>query len=383
MTTLMAAAKVSGATPVDLNTKLLALTKTYIKQRAKTEGFSAVGVTVQAGNNLPISIHLGTTEVNGTQRVTADNIGEIGSITKSMLSCILLQLESDPSYNFSINDPIGKYFPEYPEQWRNIPIIDLMNMTSGIEDYYFTGAWNQYLMNPSHTWMPPELLYRLTNTPLLFVPGKGWSYSNSNYVILGELIERLTGQSVGEEIQQRIINPLHLTHTYYLPNLYEPNIQHILTHGYDTNVSNNIPPGTDTTYYSASFWNSAGGIYSTSDDVATYVKALYAPKNNIFLNSTEYKKLTTTFFSETNGQPITINQQNQFGYGLGILGEYTTDGTVYCYEGWTVNGRAVYFYLPAKNITAVVTLNSATNPDDDGIWTFAWSLYNTVLNTNV
>lgn len=344
----------------------------YLQEHNQDENISAVGLTVLIGNRAPMSAHVGTTEYNGQNAVIPQDISQIGSITKSFISVILLQLESDPNYHFSIDDPITTYFPEYPN-WSNVTVKEMLNMTSGVPDGMGNPTcWNRFINHPYQPVQAETILNCSYALPMNFQPGTSWNYSNTNYILAGQLIERITGQTLTEEINNRILTPLHLAHTYYLPDLYSPWIAPYIIHGYDNDGV--FPTGTDVTYYSSTFWAGAGGMSSTSDDVATWVKALFATPNKL-LNATEYQKLISMVSTKT-GQPIIISPQNPTGYGLGV-GEFLYEGhPIFAYEGETIAGRALYIYDKVRDILVSATLNSSTLDQNDHINSLVFGAYN-------
>lgn len=339
------------------------LSESYLQEHRQDENISAVGVTLLVGNQAPQSVHVGSTEYMGGKPDVSADINQIGSITKSFISVILLQIESDPKYHFSIDDPITAYFPEYPN-WRNVTVKEMLNMTSGVPDGLNNPTcWNRFINHPYDPVNPSVVVNCSYSMPMNFQPGTSWNYSNTNYVLAGQLIERLTGHSLTEEINNRILKPLHLTHTYFLPDLYSPKIAPFIIHGYDDDGV--FANGTDVTYYTSTYWAASGGMSSTSDDLAIWVKNLFAYPNPL-LNDLEYQKLTS-MVSTTTGQPIVVSSQNPVGYGLGV-GEFLYQGDIiYAYEGETIAGRAMYVYDKVRDILVTGTLNSSTVDQNDHI----------------
>ena len=166
------------------------------------------------GENTSHDFASGTTTMGGDTPVSPDHLFQIGSETKSFVSVILLQLEA--AGKLSIQDPIGKYLPNLPEDWKNITITQLLNHTSGIANYTDApGFHDEIMQNFSHLYTADELVNRVSSTtpkapPVLY-------YSNTDAVLAGMIIESVTHQSVADEMNQRIFKPLQMNHTYYLP----------------------------------------------------------------------------------------------------------------------------------------------------------------------
>src|SRR4029079_16510385 len=116
--------------------------------------------------------------------VNEQTLFQIGSITKSFVSAIILQLEADPTYHFSINDKLGKFFPEYPK-WQDVTIKQLMNMTSGIPSYSNSEVFfEKYSADPYYDSTYQDMLNMVKDQDVLFKPGKQWDYSNTNYILM-------------------------------------------------------------------------------------------------------------------------------------------------------------------------------------------------------
>ena len=143
------------------------------------------------GESSPLDFVSGTTTINGARAVTPNHLFQIGSETKSFVATIILQLEQEGALN--INDPIQKYLDNLPDAWQNISIKQLLNHTSGIYNYtdvlIETGKKDGSL-DLQKQWSNNELLELVFAKPLYFSPGTDWHYSNSNYILAGQIIEK-------------------------------------------------------------------------------------------------------------------------------------------------------------------------------------------------
>ncbi len=369
--------KVSTVSP-ELNNILYGFVESY----AKNNYFSAISSTVRCGNN-QVSGVAGTFESDGSTLIDTNSLFQIGSTSKSFTSVVILQLADNPKYNFSLNDTIGKWFrnldgsPEYP-QWQNVTVIQLLNMSSGIPDYVNDTfeVIEKSLLNPNYYFPPNELVATVESMPILFAPGQGFHYSNTNYILLGMLIQKITGNSPITEIKNRIFEKLNLTHTYFpenLPSTVVPVNQ--MTNGY---VYFNFFP--DPLKYLNGFYNrtwsslsleyTAGGIISTPKDLTTYTQALYNP--GFLLTKNEIETLTTKYMiaqSPTSGfpnggQPISeVSQSIPVGYGLGIFSIYEPEplGSYYMYNGATLGFGSYYAYYPKNNMYTIFMINNGVN----------------------
>lgn len=211
----------------------------------------------------------------------------VGSITKSFVSTVVLQLEAEG--RLSINDTVEKWLPGVLDTngytGSTITIRELLNHTSGIADYIDLNFFFQILHDPLHNYTPADLVnYAITNYPPLFPPGSAFSYSNTDYILLGMIIAAVDHANTPPaqsyvpptEVLTRIIAPLGLLGTSW--PVTDPDVHGLHTHGYEINPPAwmGLPPVYDTTVENMSWGWSAGAIISTLDDIAKFHRALFA-----------------------------------------------------------------------------------------------------------
>jgi D-alanyl-D-alanine carboxypeptidase len=156
-----------------------------------------------AGRRPPIGLAEGTTRYDGGPPVSPSALWQIGSNTKAFTAVILLQLEAEG--RLSINDPIGKWLPQYPA-WRHITIRQLLDMTSRIPDYASQPAFLTALAaNLSARFTAAQLVSYVTGLPL---GPAGYQYTNTDYILAQMIIEKVTGDSYASQLTRRIIDPL-------------------------------------------------------------------------------------------------------------------------------------------------------------------------------
>lgn len=147
--------------------------------------------------------------------IPADSRFRIGSMTKMYVATVVLQLVAE--HRISLDAPIERYLPGVVRgegnDGREITVRQLLQHTSGLPDYLDYVSMQSVLDDPLAHYSPQDLLDIALAHPPLFAPGTGWSYSNTDYVLAGMLIQAVTGHSYGEEIERRIIEPLGLRAT--------------------------------------------------------------------------------------------------------------------------------------------------------------------------
>jgi D-alanyl-D-alanine carboxypeptidase len=192
----------------------------------------------------------------------------IGSNTKTFTGVVLLQLVDEGK--LKLEDKLSKFYPEFPRA-DSITIEMLCNMTSGIYNFTDTEVWQKELFsNPTRVWTPEESVEIGFSEDFYFKPGEGWYYSNTNTLILGMIIEKLTGNSLATEVNNRIVNPLKLSNTGLLTS--GTNIPGTHGRGY---YAGEYEEGADMTeYFDVSWAWAAGSVYSTPRELQKYAEAL-------------------------------------------------------------------------------------------------------------
>lgn len=355
----------------------------YLQLHQKDEGITAVTLSVYSPKLLKVeTVVSGYTDNSSLNKIDANNLYQIGSITKSFISVILLQLEAENT-GFNINDKLGKYLPQYTK-WKDITVKQLLNMTSGIPSYTEDKKfWQDFANHPYHDFKPQEIVNYVYEQSSQFNPGKRWHYNNTGYILAGMIIERITGRTLKEEINNRFIKPgnsshLTLNNTLYLTHYYPVSISQRMVHGYIHKKKHAQYFGfnRDTTNFTLTWAGAAGAITSTPADVLDWTKALYTSTN--LLPEKQRKELTSCVSMET-GLPVDENKVTTeiecFGLGIGKL--ISPQGIAYTYEGSTIGYRAVYLYVPSTQIYISTALNSSDDVDNiDNLIDKAYSILN-------
>lgn len=231
----------------------------------------------------------------------------LGSITKQFTAAGVLLLEERGK--LSIDDPVKKYMPDAPAAWDKITIFNLLTHTSGIPNFT---SFPDYAKLEGYSATPAELVARFRDKPLDFQPGEKWSYSNSGYVLLGYLIEKISGESYAQFVQDNIFKPLGMVNSGYDSN--SAVIQNRAS-GYTPESGGIVNAG----YIDMTIPLSAGGLYSTTEDLLRWERGLFGGK---LLSPESLKKMTTPFKSDYGFGLIirTVNGHEEIGHGGGIEG---------------------------------------------------------------
>jgi D-alanyl-D-alanine carboxypeptidase len=283
------------------------------------------GTTGQGKNNAP---------------TPADHV-RIGSLTKTVTATVVLQLYE--SGRVSLEDTIGKYVPGVPNG-DTATLRQLANMTSGIPSYSEDNAFQKQLfMNPTKAWTPEQLVNVVRGKPANFAPGKGWEYSNTNYVLLGMVIEKVTGKPAAEVYQERIFGPLGMTQTSFPAQsdaIADPHLFGVTAQGQPKGQT------ADATNWNPSFAFTAGAMISTLDDLHTWSKALFTG-NGILKPETQQLRRDSIIHNIPPNTPTM-----GFGFGIGDRnGWWGFDGDI---PGYTTS----LYHNYDRQTTIIVAVNS-------------------------
>ncbi|MFI6354937.1 serine hydrolase domain-containing protein [Streptomyces sp. NPDC050743] len=249
----------------------------------------------------------------GTPRSTADRY-RVGSITKTFVATVLLQLEAEG--RLSLDDTVDKWLPGvvrgHGHDGRHITVRQLLNHTSGIYNYtededfgraYFTEKG--FSRHRYDTLAPRELVAVAMRHKPDFAPGTSWNYSNTNYVLAGMVIQKVTGHSYATEITRRVIHPLHLRATS-LPGT-KVTVPHPSSRAY-SKFTDPSGPAYDVTALNPSLASAAGEMISNSADLDRFYGALLGGK---ILPPHQLKEMKTTVGIKGSPSPGR--------YGLGLM----------------------------------------------------------------
>ncbi len=207
-----------------------------------------------------------------------ENTYRIGSVTKTFTISVLLQLVDEGKV--SLDERISKYFPEIPNA-ENITVKMLANMRSGLYNYSESIEFEDTLTNrPAKVWTDDELVQLALKYPPYFPPDADFHYSNTNTILIGKIIEKVTGNKWQDEVKKRIFEPLGLKNTWTANGR---DMMGDYSHGYMQMDSTSSKLTDVTSYYDVTWASAAGDIISDINDIKIYLRALgtgkfYSPK---------------------------------------------------------------------------------------------------------
>ena len=287
-------------------------------------------VTDSKGESAGVAVGKGSLETG--QAPPLDGEVRIGSNTKTFVAVVVMQMVQEGKVG--LDEPIETYLPGLIKgegiDASRITVRQLLQHTSGLPehtDYYFSSN-AAALENIQHYIPARDLLDVALSKPAAFEPGTQWSYSNTNYIVLGMLIERVSQRPVGEQIDQRIIKRLGLSHTYF-PGNGEKKIRGSHPQGYHINGEGKLE---DVTEMDASLPWAAGAMVSTPSELNTFFQAVFDGRLLTQASIDEMKKGVDTgsggmvYGLGLFGTPLSCGGTS-WGHGGGIFG-YETHNAV-------------------------------------------------------
>lgn len=287
---------------------------------------------------------VGYSNLSARQPMALDDKFRIGSNTKTFVITVLLHLVDE--HKLSLDDPVSRFdIGVKIPNGEHITVRELCQMRSGLIDAYNAPQYDNLQLTPETKLTPRELIATAVSNPALFPPGAKWNYSNTNYLILGLIIEAVTHSTVHDEIERRIIEPLKLTHTTFPTT--DPNMPAPFTHGFALakdkwgDVTVTLPPSVT--------W-AAGVMVSDMADMKRWVKAYVSGSTNSA--TTQHDRLDC----------IPIGEYGlAFGLGIGCSGGW------YGYTGGIPGYNTGAYYLPEKHATVIAFVNSQIEAPSPGV----------------
>lgn len=293
-------------------------------------------VLVARGDEILLDKAYGFANLEWNLPHTTETRFRIGSMTKQFTAAAILLLEEQGMLKTS--DLLSAHMPDTPEAWKDITLHHLLSHQAGLSDFAARPDFGELMLLPT-TAEKTIALFR--DLPLDFAPGSAFRYSNSNYVVLGHLIERLSGATYADFLQQHIFGPLGMANS-----------------GYDSNTAliskraagyAPAPAGLRNAYYvDTNLAHGGGALYSTTGDLLRWSQALFEGE---LLSTESLAKMTTP-------------NLEGYGYGLTIM---TTDKGTQIWHNGSINGfSSMMVYYPDESLL-LVGLSNIRSPDVDTI----------------
>jgi len=285
-----------------------------------------------------------------------DMLFAIGSITKNVVAALTLKLVEENV--LSLDNPLSKWLPAYPHVDGDITILQLLNHTSGLYMFWDNQQiWDDLKEDRTKVWTPEEVLHYIKEP--YFAAGQGWRYSNTNYLLLAMIIEKVTGSTLASEFKNRFWQPLGITNAYLSLQEELPENQ---AHVYGDNF-NNDGSNFDLTFLPRASHESitfgSSGIFTTAGDLARWCHLLFEGKV-LSQQSMDEMQQFVKFKPVANMRAYGLGAQvytKSFSYGKKAIG----------HGGANIGTSTYMVYLPDYHVSIVVMINAFPNQGIEGI----------------
>jgi D-alanyl-D-alanine carboxypeptidase len=305
-------------------TSLSSTVDSLVQAEMQQLGVPAMAVALAKKGTMLYAHGYGVTDLSTRAATQPATIFEIGSITKQFTAALIMKLQEQGQ--LQVDDSIAIYFPAYSFS-SAITIRMLLTHTSGLADFTNFPDFGQWVTNGVSE---PTALTQISQAGLQFPPGTQYAYSNSNYYLLGVIIETLTGPSYGTNLERSIFQPLALQDTYYvLPPA------SLAATGYANGGSGLVP---------ATLWNrsaafAAGALSSNVYDLATWDSALISGK--VVSPASFQQMITSNGFYQNGysygfGLALSTYNNRQLIWHAGQIGGFYTENVVFLDNGFTL-----------------------------------------------
>jgi D-alanyl-D-alanine carboxypeptidase len=289
----------------------------------------------------------GTRDLARQYLLGQEDVLRVGSVTKTFTAVVVLKLVEEGCLN--LDDPLQKWFPDFP-QADAITVRQLLNHTSGISEV--TPKVIMRSIIPTTYWAPQELVDLVARDEANFTPRGTFQYSNTNYILLGIIAERISGKPIAQLLHEQIIDPLGLRHTFFVPYEQAPAGP---VPGFDRDLASfpgMLEVASDNTSWATAAFTS-GALASNAEDLGIFFDSLLAGE---LLDPATLVEMTTFIDAPNPGFSA------QTGYGLGLMQLNVDDQELIGHVGWFMGSSAIAMTALDKNYTIVVTCN-LSNPD--------------------
>jgi CubicO group peptidase (beta-lactamase class C family) len=337
----LALATPAVAVPADFSAKA----DQIVEQAWPADGPGAAVIVTEGGKTV-YERGRGLANVETKTPITPDTVFRIGSITKQFSAAVLLQLIHEGK--LSLDDPLSKFLPDYPQPGASATVRELLNHTSGIQSYTDIPGW-MVEANTNRPYTTQQLIDVFKDKPQVTKPGETWAYNNSGYILVGAIIEKVTGKPWYQAVHDRIAVPLHLTTLRYgTAESTTPNMAFGYAIGDDGKAG--ASPKIDMSVPGA-----AGALIGTVGDLATWANALHHGR---VLDAGSYKAMIT---------PTKTSDGKEWPYGFGMaLGDIRGHPTI-GHDGGIFGFITSSIYVPEKDVFVAVFVNSLPPKTEPGM----------------
>ncbi|MCP4154629.1 MAG: beta-lactamase family protein [bacterium] len=319
-----------------------------VELRKKT-GAPGVTATIILPEGQTIALTSGLADIEEKKLMAPHHRIFLGSVGKTFVAAIVMKMVAEKK--IGLHDKISRYLGK--EKWfsqlpnsAELTVSMLLSHTGGLPRYVDDKFFAVLFKDPFKVWKPVELLSFILGDKPVHPAGKGWNYSDTDYILLGMIIERVSGKSYYYELNRRILTPHKLTDI--LP-ADKPDLKGLIP----CYTGNKLPPPfkvvvNGSCLVSPQFEWTGGGLYCTSEHLARFFKLLLEGK----IVSPKCLELMKTAHDEKTGELA------ETGYGFGLEVLKTMDGIIYGHRGTMLGCRTIAQYVPKYGYAIVLQINA-------------------------
>jgi CubicO group peptidase (beta-lactamase class C family) len=344
-------AQTQSAAPVALSADQQQAIDSFVQKEMATQRIPGLAIGIYSRGHILLAKGYGLSNVELNVPVKAETIFQSGSVGKQFVSAAIMMLVEEGK--ISLDDSVTKYFPDAPATWKPILIKNLLSHTSGLSEYESpdrTGPKGAFYLRLDFT--EDELAKKIEEMPIEWAPGEKWGYRNTNYVLLGIIIHKITGMPYAEFLGERIFKPLGMTSTRLIS---ERDIIPNRSAGYEIDEKGDLK---NQEWVSPTFDSTAdGALYFNVLDMAKWDEALYGTK---LLKQSSLDRIWTVY-------PLNDGKPNPAGYGFAWnIGEQNGHKRIEHGGAWQGFTCSISRY-PDDGVTVVVLTNLDSGHSNPGV----------------
>jgi CubicO group peptidase (beta-lactamase class C family) len=333
-------AQPSALTPDSLGARQIESIDAFVSSEMARQHIPGLAIGIFRRGHILLSRGYGLANVELSVPVRAETVFQSGSVGKQFAAAAIMMLAEERK--LSLDDSIAKYFPDSPSTWSRVRIKNLLSHTSGLSEYASderTGPQGDFYLRLDFT--DDELLKKIEALPIEWPAGEKWDYRNTNYLLLGLIIQKTSGKPYAEYLDERIFKPLGMTSTRLIS---ERDIIPNRAAGYELEEGQLK----NQEWVSPTFNRTAdGALYFNVLDLAKWDEALYTTR---LLTRSSLDRIWTVY-------PLNDGTPNWAGYGFGwFIGQQKGHSTIWHSGAWQ-GFTCVISRYPEDNLSVVVLTN--------------------------
>ena len=302
----------------------------------KEHSIPGLSVAVSRKHEMLLSKGYGLADVEQKIKAKPETIYQLGSISKQFTAAALMRLVERGKV--ALDDVITKHLPDYPTQGHTVLVRNLLHQTSGIKEFFTVPGFDELENGSPEKYSRSDLVTLFKKEPFQFAPGERWAYSNSNYTLLGLIIEKASGMTFEQYLQETLFQPLALSNTHSCGT--RPTGGHFAK-GYV--LKDRITVAAPLVNMNTAIGD--GGLCSSVLDLVKWNHALVGGRA---VKQSSYKRMTS---SET----VRRGYKPEYGFGLSLV---TLDGRQRLGHNGEITGfTGALAYYPDNELTVAVLTN--------------------------